>query len=612
MDMDLDTIVSPHMENGDVPLSLISKLCDSRLKELSHHPSKNNSSIDTPDESSRHNSLYSGVLNSTSESGISLSAGKFYNSTDFGNAEAQQLKISRQIPLSKHIKPLSIAAFLEAENIPTVNCEIDANENDDKEEPLGQYTEKDDVAHVKERLESYLPSLKQNVLDDGKWSSLRHLPSLQMLMVGTSNFGSIVGSYNGNQDEFQSSMKSDRSSKAWDREQGLLISSTTELMVFYGITDKPNSVKPERLKRLFEYVGAASIPLQSMTVCKKRLYLQDGTSRIEINDISGKLNYRNTVSNIPIAAIGRVSGTQLHVEDVIFATPCNPTWPFPRDDNIEMVFVSGLHLGSEEGSVTSLDLFQDYLLGLSGSAYEQKEVNASRVRMFLVGNSTSKPKMKKQFDLEKVSTACNKNMEKLDSFLEPLLRLMEIFLIPGENDLTSTTSLPQPPMHPKLLPECSQFRTLKRLTNPVRLPISTSNFTSTQSSQFSDCSMLDNTYSDLLHEDVQFIDIILQSGKNVRQTMNYCDISCPVEMGINLLKWANLHPTCDNNSSLGESIFNLKGSLPHIMVIGGLSEFKTITWNGTKIIGVPSFQKTSTAVVLTKDFDVIPLSFKIA
>ncbi|ODM99185.1 Glucoside xylosyltransferase 2 [Orchesella cincta] len=609
--MDLDKIINPDMEIVDVPLSLISKLCDSRLKELRHQPSKA-SSNDSENESSRHSSLYSDILHySASESEAPVSAGKFYNSTDFGNAEAQQLQIPRQISLSKHVKSFSIGAFLQNDNIPEEICIVDGIENDegDDEPPrkkLVQNTVVSEAVRIKERLESYLPLLKQNVQCDGKWSALRTLPSLQMLMLGTSNFECATGSCNKDDD------KPGGRSKAWDREQGLIISSTTELMVFYGITDKPNSVKPERLKRLFDHVGAASLPLQSMTVCTKHLYIQDGTGRIQINDVSGKLNYGQVVSNIPIAAIGKVSGTRLHVEDVIFATPCNPTWPFPREDNIEMVFVSGLHIGSEGESVTSLDLLQDYLLGLSGSAYEQKEVMASRVRVFFVGNSTSKPKMKRSLDLEKVANICRKNMEKLDEFLEPLVSLMEVFLVPGENDLTYTTSLPQPPLHPKLLPECGGYDTLKRLTNPARIPISISQSIPSQTSQGSDCSMMDNTYSDLLHEDVQFIDMILQSGKNVKQTMNYCDISCPMEMGTNLLKWANLYPTRDNDSSFGQSIFSLKGSLPHLMVIGGVSEFKTVTWNGTKIIGLPSFQKTSTAVVLTKDFDVIPLCFKTA
>lgn len=193
---------------------------------------------------------------------------------------------------------------------------------------------------------------------------------------------------------------------------------------------------------------------------------------------------------------------------------------------------------------------------------------------------------------------------------------MEVFLIPGENDLTFTTSLPQPPIHQQLLTESTGFRTLKRLTNPARIELSASpsqTHPQSQGSVMSNHSLMENSYSEFLKEDVHFLDMVLQSGKNVKHTMGYCDVSCPIEMGRRLLEWAHLHPTSrDCDSLLGQNIFRLHGMSPHLMVMGNLSEFKSIEWNGTKIIGVPSFQKTHTAVVLTKDFDVIPLRFKLA
>lgn len=197
-----------------------------------------------------------------------------------------------------------------------------------------------------------------------------------------------------------------------------------------------------------------------------------------------------------------------------------------------------------------------------------------------------------------------------------LQRIMEVFLIPGENDLTFDPNLPQSPFHPKLLPESAKFSSLKLLTNPAKIQVSVSqSITNTppKSQDYNECSlMMDSSFAELLRGDVDFVDLVLQSGKNVKHTMEYCDISCPIEMGQNLLKWAHLHPTsCDTNTVLAEHLFSLRGSSPHVMVIGNLSEFLTTDYNGTKIIGIPSFQKTSTAIVFTKNFDAIPLSFKL-
>lgn len=196
---------------------------------------------------------------------------------------------------------------------------------------------------------------------------------------------------------------------------------------------------------------------------------------------------------------------------------------------------------------------------------------------------------------------------------------MEVFLIPGESDVTLSSTLPQPPMHPKLLPVSGPHRSLHRLSNPakVQLSVSTSGRDSPpkSSEEFNDCSvLLDSSYAELLRGEVDFIDMVLQSGKNVKNIMEYCDIPCPIEMAQNLLKWAHLYPnnsSCDTSSVLAENLFSLKGTAPHVAVIGNLSEFRTSEFNGTKIIGVPSFHATNTAVVLTKRFEVKPLCFKL-
>lgn len=75
----------------------------------------------------------------------------------------------------------------------------------------------------------------------------------------------------------------------------------------YGIIDKLQAVKPQRLKKIFDHIAVAPLPLQSMATPKPELYLQDGTARIKLIDVSGKLRYGDVVPGIPVAIIGNVT-----------------------------------------------------------------------------------------------------------------------------------------------------------------------------------------------------------------------------------------------------------------------------------------------------------------
>lgn len=195
---------------------------------------------------------------------------------------------------------------------------------------------------------------------------------------------------------------------------------------------------------------------------------------------------------------------------------------------------------------------------------------------------------------------------------------MEVFIVPGESDLTFSPGLPQPPIPANVLPQCGMQEALKRLPNPAKVQVSaftSDEDTTPKSNAFEECSlMMDSSFAELLRGDVDFIDMVLQSGRNVKHIMDYCDIPSPIEMVGNLLKWGHLYPiSCDNDSisTVAENLFTVKGAAPHFAMIGNVSEFSSTEFNGTKIVGVPSFLKTNTAVVVTKNLDVIPLSFKL-
>ncbi len=111
--------------------------------------------------------------------------------------------------------------------------------------------------------------------------------------------------------------------------------------------------------------------------------------------------------------------------------------------------------------------------------------------------------------------------------------------------------------------------------------------------------------------DENTIDLVLSSGLNVKETMEDCeDIDCPLDACSKLLEWSHLYPTSINDGEIAQDIFSLS-SLPHLFIVGGLSEFKIKEWRGVKIISVPTFSSTGKIIMLHKNGDCTPLCFKI-
>jgi len=176
-----------------------------------------------------------------------------------------------------------------------------------------------------------------------------------------------------------------------------------------------------------------------------------------------------------------------------------------------------------------------------------------------------------------------------------------VFILPGKLDLTHQGASPQPPFHRQLFPLCTYRRTFHRLTNPSKITVSLA--TPPNEEEL----LLQNS---IIIEESQ-LDIVLTSGTNVSDTMDKCEIECPLSMSAKLLEWGHLNPTSLEECDLAEELYCLKGTLPHLLVVGGLCEFGEKVWKGCKIIGVPSFADTGIAVTLTKNCDVVPVNFKI-
>lgn len=214
-------------DGEDIPLSLISRFCDSKLKELTRKSLVSES--DTGKDSS---SIFSDIISGTSACSYTPKRREHYsgnreeqeqvsdnehsaNCADFAEPAAQQLQIKRKIPLSKHIKPYKLREFMREENC--INL--------DNEETGHCFHADVNRANlvVKERLYSFLPALKRHVYNS-EWAHLDNFPSLETLMLSSTNTES--GIKNGPEythNTYQGSYN-------WDCEQAYLVTSTPELM----------------------------------------------------------------------------------------------------------------------------------------------------------------------------------------------------------------------------------------------------------------------------------------------------------------------------------------------------------------------------------------------
>lgn len=147
-----------------------------------------------------------------------------------------------------------------------------------------------------------------------------------------------------------------------------------------------------------------------------------------------------------------------------------------------IAFLSGLSMEvePEPQRVLQLSLLLDFLSGNAGSPSLQEM--ARRISRVIIGGNhitlTEEIKLKKKVKLEppdhvrlKANTRdvfCASAMlmtKRVDAFLAQLCRTVEVELLPGDRD-TSNAYMPQQPLHPILLPQASQYSTLRLVTNP--------------------------------------------------------------------------------------------------------------------------------------------------
>lgn len=167
---------------------------------------------------------------------------------------------------------------------------------------------------------------------------------------------------------------------------------------------------------------------------------------------------------------------------------------------------------------------------------------------------------------------------------------MDVFILPGERD-PSESMLPQVPLHRCVFPLSSCRSTFTSMTNPARVEIPFSN--------------------DKQHPQ---LDILLSSGQNVNDALRNSEVTSPLEMAQNLLRWGHICPTAPDTLPLHPGVdddaFVIK-SLPDVFAVGNQPSFDAMEWKNTKIFTIPKFSETGTVVLMNSDMNFLPMSFKV-
>lgn len=355
-----------------------------------------------------------------------------------------------------------------------------------------------------------------------------------------------------------------------------------EKCIVIGTLFKHQELKPSILKEISEENQLIPQPPRSNYVSDKdMLILEDEIQRIRL---IGSLNVNKLVTGVVIALMGSEnSDGKFEVEDYCYCGVNNsiekPVSTIADDRYI--VLVSGLSLSSS-ADMFALDLFSDWLTGLSCGLQDQEKV-AKISRLIIAGNSLHSSHKTGQVMVVNTEIEENTNVltsiKTLDSILLNFVKTINVDVMPGEYD-PSNHVLPQQPMHFCMFPESSKYATFQGVTNPYQ------------------CSLSDRI-------------VLGTSGQPVDDIKSLTDIEDSLTILENTLHWGHLAPTAPDTLPCypyyQDDPFVIM-ERPDIYFAGNQPEFKTklveFEDRPVRLVCIPSFAKTPGCVLINlKDLD---------
>ncbi|GJQ12237.1 hypothetical protein GpartN1_g4028.t1 [Galdieria partita] len=359
--------------------------------------------------------------------------------------------------------------------------------------------------------------------------------------------------------------------------------------VIVGVIYKEMDLKPSILKE-YSKNPAEPVPILPVKPCfisdSDVVILEDETGRIRLNFDHCDLSAGTLLTGTVVAVKGQeTSSGDFSVDDICFPGIPSLKIPYSLDNDIFILFVSGVGLGAPWNVSMREALFLDFVSGKLGNE-EDYEFCCQVGHLFVLGNLLSCAgqetlAMKSQEQPTVSGPQQLLNAEPLisaDRFLTTLSSTIPVTLLPGEADPTNLL-LPQQPLHHSLLPSSSKYNSLRRVTNPYQ------------------CCLNGRK-------------ILACSGQNVDDACRYStfdwnSVEDRLTVMENMLSLRHLCPTAPDTLPCypyyEEDPFVLK-ECPHIYVVGNQPAYGTRLINsngvGVRLVCVPDFSTTGQVVLL--------------
>ncbi|XP_044744884.1 DNA polymerase delta subunit 2 [Coccinella septempunctata] len=359
--------------------------------------------------------------------------------------------------------------------------------------------------------------------------------------------------------------------------------------IVIGTLFKDQKLKPSIVKQLSEANQLVPQPiLTNFTDDSDVLLIEDELQRYQI---IGNLKKNNVVTGITCALLGKDIGKgKFDAEDYIFID-FHPQIERPIfEQNFYVLLLSGLDLIHLEKTNIILQIIPYWLSGLIEL---DETINSKDIcRVIIAGNSvrTAPEKAKPTISMTSripESADTIDAVKILDEFLLKICQIIDVDIMPGEND-PSNHILPQQPLHHCMFPKSSKYRSLNQVPNPYKC-------------------LLDG------------VKVLGTSGQPIRDILRFSDLTDPLDALESCLKWSHLAPTAPD--TLGcfpfyeEDPFILD-DCPHVFFAGNQESFGTRKAKGPQgqevcLVSIPEFSTTLQACLLNlKNLECNLVSFK--